>query len=108
MVSSRLLRVAFRLCRCLKSPVPSMSLISLIIALLLEQWRPLADRKYLVSWTASFANFLQQHFNAGERQHGVVAWMLGVVPVTLVSIAVYYLLHLLSPLLALAFNVLIL
>ena len=85
-----------------------MSLISLIIALLLEQWRPLADRKYLVSRAERFANFLQQHFNAGERQHGVIAWMLGVVPVTLAAIAVYYLLHRLSPLLALAFNVLIL
>jgi len=85
-----------------------MSLISLIIALLLEQWRPLADRKYLVSRAERFANFLQQHFNAGERQHGVIAWMLGVVPVTLAAIAVYYLLHGLSPLLALAFNVLIL
>jgi len=85
-----------------------MSLISLIIALLLEQWRPLADRKYLVSRAERFANFLQQHFNAGERQHGVIAWMLGVVPVTLAAIAAYYLLHRLSPLLALAFNVLIL
>ncbi len=85
-----------------------MSLISLIIALLLEQWRPLADRKYLVSWAERFADFLQQRFNAGERQHGKIAWMLGVVPVTLAAIAVYYLLYRLSPLLALAFNVLIL
>jgi adenosylcobinamide-phosphate synthase len=85
-----------------------MSLISLIVALLLEQWRPLADRKYLVSWAVRYASFLQQHFNAGESRHGMIAWMLGVVPVTLAAIAVYYLLHYLSPLLALAFNVLIL
>jgi adenosylcobinamide-phosphate synthase len=85
-----------------------MSLISLIIALLLEQWRPLADRKYLVSCAARYASFLQQHFNAGESRHGMIACMLGVLPVTLAAIAVYYLLHYLSPLLALAFNVLIL
>jgi len=85
-----------------------MSLISLIIALLLEQWRPLADRKYLVSRAARFADFLQQHFNAGERRHGMIAWVLGVVPAMLLAIAVYYLLYRLSPFLALAFNVLIL
>lgn len=85
-----------------------MSLVSLIIALLLEQWRPLADRKELVSWAVRFADFLQQHFNAGERGHGVIAWVLGVVPATLLAALAYYLLHRVSPLLALAFNVLIL
>jgi len=85
-----------------------MSLISLIIALLLEQWRPLADRKYLVARAVRFADFLQQHFNAGERGHGMIAWVLGVVPAMLLAIAAYYLLYHLSPLLALAFNVFIL
>jgi adenosylcobinamide-phosphate synthase len=85
-----------------------MSLISLIIALLLEQWRPLADRSYLISRVLRFADFLQQHFNAGERTHGMIAWALGVLPASLLAIAAYYLLYMLSPLLALAFNVLIL
>ena len=85
-----------------------MSLISLIIALLLEQWRPLADRSYPVSLVLRFADYLQQHFNAGERTHGVIAWTLGVLPATLLAIVAYYLLLLLSPLLALAFNVLVL
>ncbi len=85
-----------------------MSLVSLIIALLLEQWRPLADRKYLVSRAVRFADFLQQHFNAGERAHGIIAWVLGVVPAMLLALLAYYLLFRLSPLLALGFNVLIL
>ncbi len=85
-----------------------MSLISLIIALLLEQWRPLAERDTLASLAPRFADFLQQHFNAGERSHGMIAWALGVVPATLAAIAVYYLFHYLSPLLALAFDVLVL
>ena len=85
-----------------------MSLVSLIIALLLEQWRPLADRKGLVSQAVRFADFLQQHFNAGERTHGIIAWALGVVPAMLLAIVAYYLLYGLSPFLALAFNVLIL
>ena len=85
-----------------------MSLVSLIIALLLEQWRPLADRKYLVSRAARFADFLQEHFNAGERAHGAIAWVLGVLPAMLLALVAYYLLYRLSPFLALAFNVLIL
>jgi cobalamin biosynthesis protein CobD/CbiB len=85
-----------------------MSLVSLIIALLLEQWRPLADRKELVSRAERYADFLQRHFNAGERAHGMIAWVLGVVPAMLLAILVYYLLYRLSPLLALAFNVLVL
>ena len=85
-----------------------MSLVSLIIALLLEQWRPLAERNYPASLALRFADFLQQHFNAGERSHGMIAWTLGVVPATLAAMGVYYLFHYLSPLLALAFNVLIL
>ena len=85
-----------------------MSLISLILALLLEQWRPLADRKFLLSPAVRFAEFLQHHFNAGERAQGVIAWTLGVIPATLLSVGAYYLLYRLSPFLALAFNVLIL
>ena len=85
-----------------------MSLISLIIALLLEQLRSPADRSYLISRALRFSDFLQQHFNAGERAQGVIAWMLGVLPATLLAIAAYYLLYMLSPFLALAFNVLVL
>lgn len=85
-----------------------MSLISLIIALLLEQWRPLADRKYLVSPAERFADALLHHFNAGERAHGMIAWALGVIPAVLLALGAYYLLYQLSPLLALAFNVLVL
>ncbi len=85
-----------------------MSLVSLIIALLLEQWRPLADRKQLVSRAERFADFLQRHFNAGERAHGIVAWVLGVVPAMLLALLLYHLLYRVTPLLALALNVLVL
>ena len=85
-----------------------MSLVSLIIALLLEQWRPLADRKYLESAATRYSDFLLHHFNAGERAHGMIAWALGVVPAMLLAIGAYYLLDHLSPLLAVAFNVLML
>src|SRR5256885_12022644 len=48
---------------------PRMSLISLILALLLEQWRPLSDRRYLLSPLGRYATWLERHFNAGEAQH---------------------------------------
>ncbi len=83
-----------------------MSLISLIIALLLEQWRPLADRRYLLSPLGRLATWLERHFNAGESQHGLIAWVLGVAPIVLGTWLVYALLWRMNVLLALAFNVL--
>jgi adenosylcobinamide-phosphate synthase len=82
-----------------------MSLIALIAALLLEQWRPLADQRYLFSLAARYAMFLERQFNAGEAEHGIIAWLIAVLPPVLGSWAVYVLLWRVSPLLALAFNV---
>lgn len=83
-----------------------MGLISLIAALLLEQWRPLADRRYLFSPVARYSNFLERQFNAGEAQHGIVAWLIAVLPPVLLAWLAHALLSRASPLLALAFNVL--
>ena len=60
-----------------------MTLISLILALALEQWRPLADRRTLLRPLARYAAFLERTFNAGERHHGIVAWCLGALPLVL-------------------------
>ncbi|TMG72678.1 MAG: CobD/CbiB family protein [Betaproteobacteria bacterium] len=57
-----------------------MSFFSLVAALLLEQWRPLADRRYLFSPVARYATFLERQFNAGEAQQGATAWLLAVLP----------------------------
>jgi adenosylcobinamide-phosphate synthase len=82
-----------------------MSLVALIAALLLEQWRPLAEQRYLFSLAARYAMFLERQFNAGEAEHGIIAWMIAVLPPVLGSWALYALLWRASPLLALAFNV---
>ncbi len=66
-----------------------MSLLSLVAALLLEQWRPLADRRYLYSLLAAYANGLEGLFNAGEAQQGKVAWLVAVLPVVLGAGIVY-------------------
>jgi len=85
-----------------------MGLISLIAALLLEQWRPLHDRRYLVSPMGQYVAFFERHFNAGEPQHGTIAWLLAVLPPVIVSWALYALLLRANPLLALAFNIAVL
>jgi cobalamin biosynthesis protein CobD/CbiB len=82
-----------------------MSLIALIAALLLEQWRPLADRRYLFSLAARYAMFLERQFNAGEAEHGLIAWIIAVLPPVIAIGVAYLLLYRISPLLALLFNV---
>jgi len=82
-----------------------MSLIALVAALLIEQWRPLADRRYLYTQGERYANFLETQFNAEEAEHGAVAWLLAVLPAVLGAWLVYELAYRISPVLALLFNI---
>jgi cobalamin biosynthesis protein CobD/CbiB len=82
-----------------------MSLLSLVAALLLEQWRPLADRRYLYALLARYATFLEGLFNAGETRQGAIAWTIAVLPVVLGAWFVYAAAYGASPLLALLLNV---
>ena len=82
-----------------------MSVLAIIAALLLEQWRPLADRKAYFGFLARYAGWLEERFNAGEARHGTVAWMVAVAPVVLGALVLHVVLHRVHPLLALAFNV---
>ena len=85
-----------------------MSLISLIIALLLEQWRPLSERQSLFGPVQRYADFLERQFNAGQEQHGIIAWMVAVLPVVLGIWLLFLLFTAINPLLAVAFNVAVL
>jgi adenosylcobinamide-phosphate synthase len=85
-----------------------MSLLALIAALLLEQFHPLSSRKYLFGWLLSYVNFFQFHFNAGQRKHGKIAWLIVVLPLLASVVVLYDLLYHVHPLFAWAFNVLIL
>src|SRR5258707_7622567 len=82
-----------------------MSLLSLVAALLLEQWRPLADRRHLYALLARYATFLERLFNAGEARQGAIAWLLAVLPVVFGAWLVYALAYRASPFLALLLNV---
>ncbi|HEY6241342.1 MAG TPA: CobD/CbiB family protein [Burkholderiales bacterium] len=82
-----------------------MSLLSLVAALILEQWRPLADRRHLYLLLARIATFLERAFNAGETRQGAIAWLLAVSPAVLGAWLVYAVAYSVSPLLAFLLNV---
>ncbi|MDX8398954.1 MAG: CobD/CbiB family protein [Gallionellaceae bacterium] len=78
----------------------AMSLLALIAAFLLEQFHPLATRKYLFTWMNSYADFFQHHFNAGQHKHGKIAWLIAMsLPLLLVSFG-FWLLMAVNPVLA--------
>jgi len=85
-----------------------MTFISLVAALLLEQWRPLRSGNRLYGVFARYVNIIAQNFNAGQYRHGVISWLLAVVPVALATLIVYWLLHRVSGVLALAWNIAVL
>ncbi len=84
-----------------------MGFLSLIIALLVEQVRPLRSRNPAYQAVRSWAEVLERNFNAGEKQQGVLAWLVLVVPLTLLTWLVYVLLLRAHPFLGLAWNALI-
>lgn len=85
-----------------------MSLISLIVALLIEQLHPLNRRRQISIGIARYANFLERQLNAGERKHGVLAWIVAVVPAVVATAVIYWLLVRAHPLLGLLWNIAVL
>jgi len=85
-----------------------MSVLAIIAALIIEQWRPLGDVKAVQGTLAAWATWLEQAFNGGERRHGVTAWLVAVLPPVLLALAVHVLLYAVHPLLALLFNIAVL
>ncbi|MCZ7565135.1 MAG: CobD/CbiB family protein [Burkholderiales bacterium] len=85
-----------------------MSFLSLTLALLLEQWRPLVDRRAVFAPMAAYAGFLERQLNVGQPMPGVLAWFAAVVPTLVVTWILYGALYAVSPLLGLAFNVAVL
>src|SRR6266850_4656622 len=85
-----------------------MSVLAIIAALVIEQWRPLGDRKVVYHALAGWASWIEQSFNGGERRHGVIAWLVAVLPAVAAAIVLHYLLRAASPVLALLFNIAVL
>jgi len=85
-----------------------MIFLALIAVLLLEYFRPLDVRNPSALLFTRYANHLERHFNAGERAHGRVAWLLGALLPAIVVGIFYGVLYRFSPLLALPFGVAVL
>ena len=85
-----------------------MTFLSLVAALLIEQWRPLRAGNQLYVAFARYVNRLARNFNAGQYRDGVISWLLAVLPVALTTLIVYWALRHANGLLALLWNVVVL
>ena len=82
-----------------------MSLFSLIAVFLIEQFKPLDYRRIVAEPLGAWAGFVESHFNAGGRHHGIAGWLVAVaLPVVLLGL-LYLALHTLNPLLGWVLNV---
>ena len=82
-----------------------MGVVAIIFALLIEQWRPLGERKGLQSALGAWIGWLEQTFNGGEERHGLIAWLVAVLPPVLLAVGLQALFYAMHPVLALAFHI---
>ncbi|MGH8766248.1 MAG: CobD/CbiB family protein, partial [Burkholderiales bacterium] len=82
-----------------------MGVFAIIAALLLEQWRPLGDRRMVAQALSGWADWLERNFNAGETRHGRIAWLLAVLLPVVAAGLFYWALSVVSGLGALLFDV---
>jgi cobalamin biosynthesis protein CobD/CbiB len=85
-----------------------MNALAIIAALTIEQWRPLGERKGVSSALAAWASYLERAFNGGERQHGITAWLVAVLPPVALAILLHALLSAAGWVFALAFDIAVL
>ena len=85
-----------------------MTLFALVLALILEQVRPLGARLSMLAPVAAFAEGLARRFNDGSIAHGRIAWLLLVGLSTFAAAVAYWLLWELQPAFAFVFNLVVL
>ncbi|MBI4984479.1 MAG: CobD/CbiB family protein [Rhodocyclales bacterium] len=54
-----------------------MTLFAIVLALAIDQAKPLPVTR-IEAWLRAYGRFLETRFNAGERHHGMAAWLAGV------------------------------
>lgn len=82
-----------------------MAIIAIVAALLLEQWRPLGNRRAVAAALAGWADWLENSFNAGAARHGAIAWTIAVLAPVAAAAALYAALLWVNPLAALLLDV---
>ena len=85
-----------------------MALFSIVIALILEQIRPLAQQRFVRAPLARYARYLEERFNDGQRTHGTVAWLIALLPPVILMLLLQFVLARWQPLLVLPLNVAVL
>lgn len=85
-----------------------MSFFAVLIALMLEQARPLAFDNPIHAALRGWARTVRRNLDAGETTHGWMAWLLAVGVPALVATGVYWALNVFSTLLAFVWLVLVL
>lgn len=85
-----------------------MTFLSILLALLAEQFQPLRADNPVYAAIKGFGLRMEGWFNAGNASDGRLAWSLTAIALMLPTILVYWLCTRVSPLLALAWNVAIL
>lgn len=85
-----------------------MSFFAVLLALVIEQARPLPRTQVWARWLADWVQWNRRHFEAGRRHHRWVAWGVSVLAPVVLTVAVYLAVRQLSLLLALALDVAVL
>jgi len=85
-----------------------MKFLALVLALLLEQAWPLRRGNPLYVAYDRCADYLERKFNGLQASHGTIAWLVAVVPLALVTMAIYTMLREAHALLAIAWSVAVL
>ena len=84
-----------------------MTFLSILCALLIEQLKPLRADNPIYAEIKALAARMEAWFNAGRARHGRLGWLLMMAALILPTILIYWLCSRINPLLALAWNILI-
>lgn len=84
-----------------------MAFFSILIALLIEQVRPLRAENPVHGAVRLFAIRAEGWFNAGQIDHGRLAWIVVILAMTLPTLLLYWVFAKMGPLAALLFNIVI-
>lgn len=85
-----------------------MKFLALALALLLDQAWPLRRGNPLYAAYERYADYLERQFNGLQAKHGVIAWLVAVLPLALLTLIIYVLLREAGVLLAMAWSVVVL
>lgn len=84
-----------------------MTFLSILCALLIEQFKPLRADNPIYNGIRTFASQVETWFNAGQEHHGRLGWIVTIITFTIPTLVVYWLCAKISPLLVFLWNVVI-